>query len=355
MGIGRECYGKMPDGREVSLFRLSNEKGMRAAVTNYGGIITELHAPDRDGKPEDVTLGFGSLEPYFGNPAYFGALVGRYANRIAGAAFELNGRVFNLLKNDGNNHLHGGAEGFHRKLWDARAVSAGGLDKLELTCRSADMEEGYPGNLAVKVLYSLDDSGAFAIEYFAESDGDTVVNLTNHAYFNLAGHGAGFIGGHMLTILADRFTPVDGECIPTGELWSVGGTPFDFRKPANIGVGLMREEADEQMRNGHGYDHNFVLNGSGKGIAKAAEVYEPASGRRMEVFTDKPGLQFYSGNHIGALSGKGGALYQRRCGFCLETQHFPDSIHRKNFPSPVLRAGEKYHFTTKYVFSTDKD
>jgi aldose 1-epimerase len=324
-------------------------------LSHFGGIITEIHAPGRDGKLADVTLGYGSLEPYLENPTFFGTLVGRYANRIGNAEFELNGKVYHLLKNDGKNHLHGGKEGFHKKLWVSRVISDEGLEKLELTCCSADMEEGYPGNLDVKVLYSLDDADALAIEYYAVSDKDTVVNLTNHAYFNLAGHGAGFIGGHMLQLNTDQFTVINSECIPTGEIRSVEGTPLDFRKPANIGEGLKREDECEQMRFGHGFDHNFVLKGGGRGIVKAAEAYEPASGRRMEVFTDKPGIQFYSGNFLAPVTGKLGVIYQRRGGFCLETQYFPDSINKKNFPSPLLRAGEKYRFTTKYIFCTDKD
>jgi aldose 1-epimerase len=354
MSIQREIFGRLPDGREASLFRLSASGGMSAAITNFGGIIAEIHVPDRNGKPADVTLGYDKFEHYLRNPPCFGALVGRYANRIANAAFELNGNVYRLYANDGKNHLHGGAEGFHKKLWDARIVSESGQEKLELKYQSRDGEEGYPGTLDVKVLYSLDDSGALSIEYHAVSDKDTIVNLTNHAYFNLSGQGSGDILGHVLTIHAGSYTEINDECIPTGRIAGVQGTPLDFRKPAVVGDGLLREKDCGQLVFGHGYDHNFVLHGYGRGIVKAAEVYDPASGRRMCVFTDKPGIQFYSGNHLdGAIAGKGGAVYARRAGLCLETQHFPDSIHQSQFPSPVLRAGEQYDFTTIYRFSAE--
>lgn len=354
MGIKAELYGKMPDGRAVSLFTLTNKSGMKVCITNFGGIITSILAPDKHGKLADITLGYDSFEPYLQNPVFFGALVGRFANRIEKAEFELNGTVYKVLKNDGNNHLHGGAEGFHKKLWDARIVTDNGKEKLELTCQSPDMEEGYPGTLDVKVMYSLDDEGKMAIEYFAKTDKDTIVNLTNHAYYNLAGHDSGTMLDHLLQVNADTFTVINDECIPTGEIRPVKGTPLDFTKPAIVGEGLKAENTDIQLKNGHGYDHNFVINRSGPGMVKAAEVYEPKSGRRMSVFTDKPGIQFYCGNFLGGVKGKNGAVYEKRNGFCLETQHFPNSTKLKNFPSPILRAGEQYHFTTVYQFSADK-
>lgn len=346
-----KSYGKMPDGRAVSLFTLSNAKGMKVSITNYGGIITSILAPDRQGKMADVTLGFDAFEPYIKNPACFGALVGRFANRIENAEFELNGKSYKLYKNDGNNHLHGGKEGFQKKLWNAAIIPDKGQDKLELTYTSQDGEENYPGKLDAKVLYWLDEDGSLGLEYSAVSDKDTIINLTNHAYFNLAGHNAGVITDHILQLNADKFTVINNECIPDGEIRDVKGTPLDFTQFKKIGDGLKDEESCEQMKNGLGYDHNFVINSTGKGMQKAAEAYDPKSGRCMEVFTDKPGIQFYTGNFLdGSITGKGGAVYRRRNGFCLETQYFPNSVKHKHFPSPILRAGETYHFTTIYKF-----
>ncbi len=347
-----KAYGKMPDGRPVSIFTLSNSKGMKASITNYGGIITSILTPDKDGKMADVTLGFDEFGPYLKNPACFGALVGRFANRIENAEFELNGKTYKLYKNDGNNHLHGGKEGFQKKLWDARILSDKGQDRLELTYTSEDGEENYPGKLDVKVVYTLDEDGSLGLDYSAVSDKDTIINLTNHAYFNLAGHDAGSITGHVLQLNADTFTVINSECIPTGEIRDVKGTPLDFTRPIVIGEGFKDEEVCEQMKNGRGYDHNYIVNkNNSKGLQKAAEAFDPKSGRCMEVFTDKPGIQFYSGNFLdGSITGKGGAVYHRRNGFCLETQYFPNSVKHKHFSSPILRAGDTYHYTTVYKF-----
>ncbi len=354
MGIKQEPFGNMPDGRAVSLFTLTSKNGMQVRITNFGGIITSILVPDRKGNPADITLGYDTFEPYLQNPVFFGAIVGRFANRIEKAEFELNGTVYKVLKNDGNNHLHGGAEAFHKKLWDAKIITDGGKEKLELKYRSPDMEEGYPGNLDAKVLYSLDDEGRLSIEYFATTDKETVVNLTNHAYWNLAGHNAGTVLNHTMQINAETFTVINDECIPTGEIKKVEGSPLDLRAPKRIGEGLEMENVCDQLKYGHGYDHNFVIDRSGPGMVKAAEVYEPDSGRRMCVFTDKPGIQFYSGNFLGGIPGKGDAVYDRRTGFCLETQHFPNSTKHKHFPSPVLRPGELYRFTTVYQFTADQ-
>jgi aldose 1-epimerase len=352
MKITEESFGRLEDGRAVQLYTLANEKGMTVKITDFGGIIVSIETPDRAGHVADVTLGFDRLDAYTQNPAYFGALIGRYANRIGNAAFTLNGAAYRLQKNDGNNHLHGGEMGFHKVLWDSAVIADGGAEKLELKYLSKDGEEGYPGNLSVRVLYSLSGDNAIVIEYFAEADRDTIVNLTNHAYFNLGGHDAGSITDHRLYINAGSFTPIDSECIPTGEIRTVVGSPMDFTAMRPIGKGLAGEELYEQLRFGYGYDHNYVIDNEAGGITKAAEVIDDKSGRRMEVFTDKPGIQLYSGNHLDGIAGKGGAVYGKRCGFCLETQYFPDSPHKKDFPSAVLRAGEKYRFTTIYRFST---
>lgn len=351
MEINRDVFGTMEDGRTVTLFTLSNQNGMTVKIIDLGGIIVSIETPDREGRMADVVLGYDDLADYRENPAYFGALIGRYGNRIEGAEFELNGAVYHLLKNDGNNHLHGGGVGFDKVLWDSAIVEDEGAQKLELRYLSRDGEEGYPGNLTVRVLYSLSEDNALGIEYFAETDQDTIINLTNHAYFNLAGHTAGSITGHRLRLYAGRFTPVDSECIPTGEIRSVQGTPMDFTTMRPIGEGLAREDTDEQLRCGYGYDHNYVLDHPAGGVEKAAEVVCDRTGRQLTVWTDKPGVQFYTGNHLDAIRGKGGSLYGKRNGFCLETQYFPNGMKRKDFPSPVLRKGEQYHFTTLYQFS----
>lgn len=353
VSITKKFFGSLPDGSKIDIFTLQNSKNMSVDITNFGGIIVSLMVPDKNGNPEDVTLGHDILERYFVNPEYFGALVGRHANRIEDAKFELNGKEYVLLKNDGNNHLHGGNIGFHNVRWNAEIKSENGIEKLVLTHRSPDGEENYPGNLDVTVEYSLNEENELVIDYKAVSDKDTVINLTNHAYFNLGGHASGNILKHLMYINADNFTPVNDECLPTGEIRSVKGTVMDFTTLRSFEEDI--DSSDEQIKNGLGYDHNWVLNTKGNLDEVAAEVYHPESGRAMQVFTTKPGIQFYSGNHLSKnndLVGKKSAVYPRRAGLCLETQFFPNAMKHKNFPSPILRAGDKYHYITKYKFFT---
>jgi aldose 1-epimerase len=341
-------FGKAPSGERVELYTLTNSNGVEAAITNFGGIVVSLKVPDRNGKPADVVLGFDSLDGYLKGHPYFGAIIGRYGNRIAKGAFRLGGVEHSLARNNGENHLHGGIKGFDKVVWKAKRDG----QRLELSYLSKDGEEGYPGNLSVTVSYTLNDNNELRIDYSATTDKSTVVNLTNHSYFNLAGQGEGDILGHNVMIDADRFTPVDKGLIPTGELRRVEGTPFDFRKPHAIGERVGAK--DEQLALGNGYDHNFVLNGSAGSLRLAARVTEPKSGRVMEVLTKEPGVQFYIGNFLdGTIKGKGGKVYQRRYGFCLETQHFPDSPNKPNFPSVVLKPGSRYSTTTVYRFSTN--
>jgi len=343
-------FGKTPAGEPVELFTLTNSKGMRADIMTYGGILVSLKVPDRSGKPADVVLGFDTLDGYQSNPPpYFGALIGRYGNRIGGGRFTLNGTEYKLAQNNGPNHLHGGLRGFDKVMWKARTPDA---QNLELTYVSKDGEEGYPGNLTATVTYTLTDNNELKLDYRATTDKDTVLNLTNHSYFNLAGQGEGDILSHQIMINADRFTPVDSGLIPTGELRSVEGTPFDFRHPKAIGERI--DAPDAQIILGKGYDHNFVLNRSGNGPELAAKVMDPKSGRMMEVLTTEPGVQFYTGNFLdGSIRGKGGKVYGRRFGLCLETQHFPDSPNKPNFPSVVLKPGAQYQTTTVYKFSSN--
>ncbi len=344
-------FGKTKGGEVVQLYTLTNAKGMEASITNYGGILVSLKVPDRSGKLDDVVLGFDTLAGYVSDPPppYFGAIIGRYGNRIGGAKFTLNGVQYKLAKNDGDNCLHGGKVGFDKVVWTAAPETGG--KSLELRYRSKDGEQGFPGTLEATVTYTLTDNNELAIEYNATTDKDTVVNLTNHSYFNLAGQGEGDILSHQLMIAADRFTPVDKGLIPTGELRSVDGTPFDFRQPKAIGERI--DGSDEQLKFGKGYDHNFVLNRSGKGMELAARVTEPKTGRVMEVLTTEPGVQFYTGNFLdGTIHGKAGKVYPRRSALCLETQHFPDSPNKPSFPTTVLKLLERYQTTTMYRFST---
>jgi aldose 1-epimerase len=350
----KTSFGKTPDGEAVDLFTLTNKNGVEAAITNYGGSVVSLKVPDRDGKLGDVVLGFDSVDGYVSNTSYLGALIGRYGNRIGHAEFKLDGKTYTLAKNNGENTLHGGSKGFNKAVWTAKEIPAKDGQALELTYLSKDGEEGFPGNLHVRVIYTLTDENALKIDYFATTDNDTVLNLTNHSYFNLAGPGSGDILGHIMMIEADKFTPVDSGLIPTGELRDVAGTPFDFRKPTEIGARINSD--DEQIKLGGGYDHNFVLRKkAGDAISLAARVTEPNTGRAMEVWTDQPGVQFYTGNFLdGSLHGKGGISYTKRSAFCLETQHFPDSPNKPKFPSTELKPGERYHTTTIYKFSTEK-
>ena len=348
--VKRSDFGRTRDGVAVSLYTLTNQNGVEARITNYGGIVVGLKTPDRTGASADIVLGFDSVEGYQANPGpFFGALIGRYANRIGHARFSLNGVDYKIDKNDGENTLHGGARGFDKRVWTARELPGGGL---ELAYLSKDGEEGFPGNLQATVTYHLTDANELRIDYAATTDKPTVVNLTNHSYFNLKGAGSGDILGHLLTLHADRFTPVDAGLIPTGELRAVAGAPFDFRKPEAIGSRI--EQNDEQLRLGHGYDHNWVLNrGADAGLFLAARVEEPSSGRVLEVLTRQPGIQFYTGNFLdGTIHGKGGAVYGRRSGFCLETQHFPDSPNKPRFPSTELKPGQTFASTTVFRFST---
>jgi aldose 1-epimerase len=344
----KQSFGKTDDGQQVDLYILTNQHGMEAAITNYGGTVVTLKVPDRNGKVDDVVLGYDKLEDYAAGKAYFSAIIGRYANRIAHAQFTLNGTTYNLAKNDGDNHLHGG---FNKRVWTAKDVSSSAGQALELTYLSKDGEEGFPGNLSVKVVYTLTDQNELKMDYNATTDKDTVLNLTNHCYFNLAGQGNGDILQHQLTIRADRFTPVDANLIPTGELRGVKGTPFDFTTATVIGARI--DQDDQQLKLGKGYDHDWVLNGYASGsLILAAQAYEPRSGRLLEVSTTEPGLQFYTGNFLDGIRGKQGKVYNRRYAFCLETQHFPDSPNHPNFPSTVLKPGQHYQTTTVYKFST---
>lgn len=347
--VTKQAFGKTADGRDIQLYTLTNKNGMTVAITNYGGIVQSIKTPDRNGKLDDIVLGFETADGYLKEHPYFGALIGRYGNRIAKATFTLNGQVYKLAANDGPNHLHGGIRGFDKQLWSARESAEPASQRLELTYVSKDGEEGYPGTLSTTVVYTLTDENELRIDYTATTDKDTVLNLTNHSYFNLAGQGSSDILGHQIMIAADRFTPVDATLIPTGELKPVEGTPFDFRKATAIGARINAQ--DEQITRGRGYDHNFVLNRAGSDLALAARVTEPTSGRVMEVLTTQPGVQFYTGNFLdGTLTGKAGRVYQHRYGFCLETQHFPDSPNQPKFPSTVLKPGEKYQTTTVYRF-----
>ena len=350
----KKPFGKTPDGQPVDLYVLSNKNGVEAAITNYGGAVVSLKVPDRNGKFGDVVLGYDALDGYVNDKSYFGAIVGRYGNRIGHAQFSIDGKTYTLAKNNGENSLHGGIKGFNKAVWAAKELPAKNGQSLELTYLSKDGEEGFPGNLHVRVVYTLTDSNELKIEYSATTDKKTVVNLTNHTYFNLAGPGSGDILGHQLVIEADKFTPVDASLIPTGELRDVPGTPLDFGKATAIGARI--DQDDEQLKLGHGYDHNFVLRrAAGAPISLAARVVEPNTGRVLEVWTTEPGVQFYTGNFLdGTARGKGGLTYARRSAFCLETQHFPDSPNQPKFPSVVLNPGEKYSTTTTYKFTTEK-
>jgi aldose 1-epimerase len=346
--IVRADFGKIHEA-PIRIYTLTNQKGIEVRIMNYGGIVVSIKTPDRNGTPADIVLGFDSLSGYTANPSpFFGALVGRYANRIAHARFTLDGVQYKLEDNDHGNTLHGGTHGLDKAVWMPRELPDGGL---ELTVTSPDGDEGFPGNLKVTVVYHLTDANELKIDYSATTDKDTVVNLTNHSYFNLKGEGQGDILSHRISINADRFTPVDAGLIPIGELRPVNGTPFDFRKPALIGAHI--EDNDEQLKLGHGYDHNWVLNKKGNELSLAARVEEPSTGRVLEVLTTQPGLQFYTGNFLdGTIHGKGSKAYQRRYGFCLETQHFPDSPNQPKFPTTELKPGETFHNTTVFRFGT---
>lgn len=344
--IEKRLFGKLADGTAVDLYTLTNKHGLQAQITNYGGAVVALHAPDRRGRMADVVLGYEDLSGYVDDKAYFGFLVGRYANRIAKGKFSLSGVEYQLAQNNGVNHLHGGVRGFNKVVWQARELRRTGAVALELSYLSRDGEEGYPGNLSLTVIYALTDANELRIEYAATTDKETIINLTHHSYFNLAGEGN--ILRHELRINADRFTPTDETQIPTGELKTVKGTPFDFTRRSAIGSRI--NQADEQLRRGRGYDHNFVLNKKGEELSLAAEVYEPVTGRAMQVWTTEPGVQLYTGNFLDNVRGKAGKIYNQRDGFCLEAQHFPDSPNKAAFPSTVLKPKVQYTQTTVYKF-----
>jgi aldose 1-epimerase len=352
MGIEKQSWGQAGDGLPVDLYTLTNINGLVTTIATYGGAVVTLQVPDRAGALADVVLGFDTLEPYLSRHPYFGVIVGRVANRIGGARFTLNGHEYHLTKTHGDNHLHGGLHGFDQKVWAAEASETPGGPALILRSRSADGEEGYPGALDTQVVYTLTNDNALKIEYDAVPDQDTIVNLTNHSYFNLAGAGSGDILGHELMIDADFYTPMGEGLITTGEILSVTGTPLDFRQPTPIGQRIA--DPHSQMVIAGGYDHNFVLRTQPGELRRSVEVYEPGSGRVMEVWTTEPGVQLYTTNMLdpNGIVGKGGQTYRRRSAFCLETQTFPNAVNYPHFPSPIVRAGEHYRTTTVYCFTT---
>jgi len=346
MKLEQRLFGTTPDGTAVKIYTLANRQGMVAKITEYGAILTELWVPDRNGKPGDVVLGFDNLERYVKGHPFFGAIAGRVANRIAKGKFTLDGREYTLAVNNAPNHLHGGLKGFDKKVWHSRPLH--GMENevaVEFSYTSPDGEEGYPGTLNVKVVYTLTDDNELRIDYTATTDKPTIVNLTNHSYFNLAESGS--ILEHRLLLNAERYTAADETLIPTGEILSVKGTGLDFTEPRRIG-----ERIADYLSFAKGYDHNFVLDSGGKSLARCARVQDPSSGRVMEVWTTEPGVQLYCGNHLdGSLTGVGGVVYKQHTGFCLETQHYPDSINHPSFPSVVLRPGQTFRSTTAYKFA----
>ena len=344
-GVTRAPFGKTADGKAVEMFTLTNANGVEVRAITYGAIVTSIRVPDRAGAMADVVLGFDRLDGYLGTHPYFGTIVGRYGNRIAGGKFTLDGKTYTLATNNGPNHLHGGKVGFDKAVWTGAAAAPGA--RVVLTHTSPDGDEGYPGTLKATVTYTLTDHNELVVDYLATTDKATPINLTQHTYFNLAG--TGDILGHELTLHADRYTPVDATLIPTGELAPVAGTPFDFRKPTPVGARI--DGAHEQLKHGGGYDHNFVLNGKAGELRPAARLADPKSGRTLDVSTTEPGVQFYSGNFLdGTLKGKSGQVYQRRAGLCLETQHYPDSPNKPQFPSSILRPGQEYRTKTVFRF-----
>ena len=352
--VTQERFGTLPDGRTVDAFTLTNARGLEVRAITYGGIITSIRVPDRTGHLGDVVLGYDSLAGYLKASPYFGAIIGRYGNRIANARFTLDGKTYHLPANDGKNSLHGGTVGFDKVVWDARPLPPDSGVGIVLSHTSPSMDQGYPGALTVRVTYRLTDSNQLVVDYEATTDAATPVNFTQHSYFDLAGAGTGDILGHWLTIYADSFTPIDSTLIPTGKLAPVDGTPFDFRSATPIGARI--NATDEQLRRGRGYDHNFVLNGSPslEHPVHAARVLEPGSGRTLDVYTSEPGIQFYSGNFLdGTITGKAGRVYGHRFGFCLETQHFPDSPNQRAFPSTILRPGQTYRSRTIFTFGVE--
>jgi len=351
VSIEKSAYGKTANGQEVDSYKLKNQKGMEVDIITYGGIITSLKVPNKEGVSEEVVLGFDNLEQYTKPNPYFGALIGRYGNRIGKAKFMIDGVEYKLAANNGPNSLHGGPEGFHRVIWTAEEAKGGDKATLKLKYVSKDMEEGFPGNLTVFVTYTLTNDNTLEVDYEATTDKKTVVNLTQHSYFNLSGDFSKKILDHEITIDADKLVPVDADLIPTGKLDDVTGTPFDFRKPKAIGKEI--EAENDQLKKGLGYDHCWVLNNQDKGFRFAASAYEPTSGRLLEVYTDEPGIQLYTGNFLdGTLPTRDGKKYEHRTGFCLETEHYPDSPNQKDFPTTILNPGETYKSKTSFKFST---
>ena len=349
--ISKKSFGKMPDGTPVDLYTLRNRHRMEVKITSYGGIVVSIIVPDRDGQFADVVLGYDNLEGYLKENPFFGAMVGRYGNRIANAKFTLNGKEYKLPANNGPNCLHGGLKGFDKVVWQGKSLATPEGPALELSYLSKDSEEGFPGNLSVTAVYTLTDDNGLKLEYTATTDNATVVNLTQHSYFNLAGKGD--VLNHDVMINADKFTPTDKNLIPTGELRPVKGTPFDFRKPTGIGARI--NQNDEQLKFGGGYDQNFVIDKPPGKLGLMARVYEPTTGRVLEVLSTEPGMQFYTGNHLGGtITGKGGWTYQARSAFCMEPQHYPDSPNHPEFPAVVLKPGQEYHNTIIYRFSVKK-
>ena len=345
LSLEKTPYGEMPDGAKADLYTLTNARGMKVKLTNYGAITVSVEVPDKAGKVADVTLGYDTLEGWLKSTSYFGATVGRYANRIAKGKFTLDGKTYTLATNNGENALHGGIKGFDKVLWNAEPVKTATSVGVKFTYLSKDGEEGYPGNLSVTAVYSLTNDNEFKAEFSATTDKPTVVNLAHHTYWNLTGGAAGDILGHELMLAADKYTPVDAGLIPTGELTAVAGTPMDFTKPTAIGARIGQVEG--------GYDHNYVLRNQGGAVALDARVVEPKSGRVMEISSDQPGIQFYSGNFLdGTVTGKGGVVYKKHWGFCLETQHYPDSPNKPEFPTVVLRPGQTYKHIMIHKFLT---
>lgn len=347
-----DSWGRMPSGEEITLYTLSNSRGIEAKVTNYGGRVVSLKTPDRHNRLDDIVLGFDDLDGYLGKNPYFGALVGRYANRIANGQFVLGLKTYQLAKNNGENSLHGGINGFDKAVWDSEPIYIDEGPAVQMKYFSRDGEEGYPGDLNVTVRYILTENDELQIHYSAMTDKDTVLNLTNHTYFNLSGKPGEPITDTLVMINADEFTPVNSHLIPTGEKRSVAGTPFDFRKLEAISKRI--DERDQQLQYGLGFDHNYVINHEHDGLSLAARATDPRTGRTVEVLTTEPGVQFYTGNHLdGSVRGKGGAVYGFRTGFCLETQHFPDSPNHPEFPSSELKPGRQFQSETVFKFSVE--
>ena len=350
MAIDKEIFGQTKDGRNAFVYTITNDNGMLAKFTDYGAILVSLYVPDRDGNVEDVVLGFDNLEDYFVNGPNFGATIGRHANRIGGAKFTLNGVTYELDKNDGNNNLHGGFDGYHKRLWDTETFENEEGQHIKFSYESADMDQGFPGNLKVSVTYTVTEANEIKITYDAVSDKDTVINLTNHSYFNLAGQASGTILDQIAWMDADEMTFADEEAIPNGEIRKVAGTPMDFTTPKKVGADISADY--DQLIWGKGFDHNWVLKTKRGEQSLVASLYDEKTGRYMEVFTDLPGIQFYTGNFLdGSLIGKEGAKYIQRSGLCFETQYFPNGINVPTFEQPVTKAGETYHTVTTYKFS----